>query len=232
MPDFHVILPAAGYGSRMGGEMPKQYLSLLGKPLIQHTLDIFTSSTRISSVTVVLSAEDGLWDKLQLNQPSIASKVHTLRCGGATRAATVLNGLQAMQSYTQPNDWVLVHDAARPCLSSALLNQLLDTLQNDAVGGLLAIPLSDTLKRADSEQRVAKTEPRESLWQAQTPQMFRYDVLKRALQAAGGAPTDEAQAIEALGLKPKLVPGELSNLKVTYSHDLLLAEAILKGGRS
>ena len=229
MVNFHVIIPAAGSGSRMGAKTPKQYLPLLGKPLIQHTLNVFNNSTRISSVTIVLSADDAQWDKLQLNVASIVTKTHIQRCGGATRAVTVLNGLLAMQNYAAPDDWVLVHDAARPCLSNALLNRLLDSLQNDPVGGLLAIPLADTLKRADAEQRVANTEPRESLWQAQTPQMFRYDLLKRALQAVGGAPTDEAQAVEALGLKPKLVPGELSNLKVTYPQDLLLATAILKG---
>ena len=146
---------------------------------------------------------------------------------GATRAATVLNGLQAMQDDVDENDWVLVHDAARPGLNQALLDRLLDSLQADSVGGLLAIPLADTLKRADTENRVANTEPRESLWQAQTPQMFRYAMLKEALERAAGAPTDEAQAIEALGYKPKLVPGELRNLKVTYPQDLAIAEAIL-----
>ena len=229
MANFHVIIPAAGSGSRMGSETPKQYLALLGKPLIQHTLDIFTKSARISSVNIVLSPDDILWDKRVAVTSS--GRIHILRCGGDTRAATVLNGLRAIQNYSAPDDWVLVHDAARPCLSSALLDHLLDTLQNDSVGGLLAIPLADTLKRSDIEQRVMHTEPREGLWQAQTPQMFRYEMLKRALQATDGKPTDEAQAIETLGLKPKLVPGELSNLKVTFPQDLLLAEAILKGGR-
>ena len=229
MAKFHVLIPAAGSGSRMGAESPKQYLPLLGKPLIQHALDVFIKSARISSVTVVLSADDRFWDKLHpAATDSTGVKIHILRCGGDTRAATVLNGLQAMQDYAAADDWVLVHDAARPCFSNALLDRLLDTLQTDAVGGLLAIPLADTMKRADAYGRVANTEPREALWQAQTPQMFRYDLLKRALQAAGGAPTDESQAIEALGLKPKLVAGELSNFKVTYPQDLLLAAAILK----
>lgn len=224
MADFHVLIPAAGSGSRMGSELPKQYLPLLGLPLITHTLKVFSSSPRIASIHVVLSADDADWQRLM---PALHAKVKVWRCGGATRAATVLNGLQAMQPGVAENDWVLVHDAARPGLNLVLLNRLLDALQHDAVGGLLAIPLADTLKRADAENRVANTESRESLWLAQTPQMFRYGMLKQALQKAGGAPTDEAQAIEALGFQPRLVPGELRNLKVTYPQDLAIAEAIL-----
>ena len=224
MVNFHVIIPAAGSGSRMGSELPKQYLPLLGRPLISHTLKVFASSPRIASINVILSTDDADWQRLM---PALHAKVKVWRCGGATRAATVLNGLQAMQDDVDENDWVLVHDAARPGLNQALLDRLLDSLQADSVGGLLAIPLADTLKRADTENRVANTEPRESLWQAQTPQMFRYGMLKQALQKTGGAPTDEAQAIEALGYKPKLVPGELRNLKVTYPQDLAIAEAIL-----
>lgn len=224
MQKFHVLIPAAGNGSRMASQRPKQYLPLQGRPLIEHTLTVFMESARVSSVNLVLSSDDELWDKLNIrNNP----RLNVFRCGGATRSQSVMNGLEAIAPAVDGNDWILVHDAARPCLSNALLNQLLDALQNDPVGGLLAVPLADTLKRADNEQRVAGTEPRENLWQAQTPQMFRYDLLKQALQASGGAPTDEAQAIEALGLKPKLVPGELSNLKVTYPQDILLAEAIM-----
>lgn len=210
----------------MATQYPKQYMQLRGRPLIEHTLTLFTKSARVHSVNLVLSPDDVLWDKLNIAE---SSGLKVFRCGGATRSQSVLNGLQAIEQDVDGEDWILVHDAARPCLSNVLLNQLLDALQHDPVGGLLAIPLADTLKRADGEQRVASTEPRENLWQAQTPQMFRYDLLKRALQASGGAPTDEAQAIEALGLRPKLVAGELSNLKVTYPQDLLLAEAILKG---
>ncbi|MFA6179284.1 MAG: 2-C-methyl-D-erythritol 4-phosphate cytidylyltransferase [Candidatus Methylopumilus sp.] len=222
---FHVLIPAAGAGSRMGSETPKQYLPLLGRSLIAQTLDVFLSCPRISSISVVLSPEDTQWSRQDVSlNPSIGIQ----RSGGATRAETVLNGLQAMSGRVQAQDWVLVHDAARPGLSLALLNKLLDELQDDAVGGLLAIPLADTLKRADSEQRVASTEPRDGLWQAQTPQMFRYALLTKALVTSGCAPTDEAQAVEALGYKPKLVLGELRNLKITYPQDLRLAEAILR----
>lgn len=225
MTAFHVIIPAAGSGSRMTAALPKQYLPLLGATLIEATLKIFKACDRLASVNVVLSAQDTHWDAhcAQSN-----THVRVLRCGGDTRAATVLNGLQALRHEINEQDWVLVHDAARPGLTVQLLDILLDTLQHDEVGGLLAIPLADTLKRADNAQRVARTEPRDHLWQAQTPQMFRYGLLKRALIHAGGAPTDEAQAVEALGLRPKLVAGELRNLKITYPQDLAIAEAILR----
>jgi 2-C-methyl-D-erythritol 4-phosphate cytidylyltransferase len=139
-----------------------------------------------------------------------------------------LNGLEAIQDQVNSDDWILVHDAARPGLSNLLLNQLISTLENDTVGGLLAMPIADTLKRADVEQRVEETIPRNGLWQAQTPQMFRYSTLKKALTEFNGTPTDEAEAIEALGLKPQLVTGELRNLKVTYPQDLAVLSALLE----
>ncbi len=224
MVKFHVIIPAAGAGSRMGAEMPKQYLALLGKPIIEHTLAVFAANPRINSICLALSSGDTFWDAANIN---LNSKTQVLYCGGATRAATVLNALQALQGNINPDDWILVHDAVRPGLSAAMLASLLETLENDPVGGLLAIPLADTLKRADGEWRVISTEPRDGLWQAQTPQMFRYGLLTNALQHAGDAPTDEAQAVEALGLMPKLVSGELRNLKITYPQDLALVEAML-----
>ena len=223
MVKFHVLIPAAGSGSRMGSDIPKQYLPLLGLPLVAHSLKVFSANPRIASVNVVLSADDADWQTLGV---AAGAKLTVHRCGGETRAATVLNGLEHMRGVAD-DDWILVHDAARPGLTQSLLNRLLDELQDDAVGGLLAIPLADTLKRADASQRVDRTEPREHLWQAQTPQMFRYAMLKQALRAAGGAPTDEAQAIEALGHKPKLVLGDLRNLKITYARDLALVEAML-----
>jgi len=224
MAKFHVIIPAAGAGSRMGAELPKQYLPLLGKPVIQHTLAVFDTNPRINSITLVISSDDTFWDAADLN---LSAKTQVLYCGGATRAATVLNGLRALQDNIDPDDWILVHDAVRPGLSAAKLSLLLEALETDPVGGLLAIPLSDTLKRADRGQRVMSTEPRDGLWQAQTPQMFRYGLLSEALLQAGDTPTDEAQAIEALGFKPKLVAGELRNLKITYPQDLALVEAML-----
>lgn len=224
MTRFHVIIPAAGSGSRMGADAPKQYLSLNGKSLIQHVIKVFDQATKIDSIHIVLSSGDAHWRSTYLN---LSSKAQVHYCGGDTRATTVLNGLNAIEAQVGADDWILVHDAARPGLSNLLLNQLLSTLENDEVGGLLALPLADTLKRADVEQRVSATVPRTDLWQAQTPQMFRYATLKKALMDFNGVATDEAEAIEALGLKPKLVTGELRNLKVTYPQDLAVLASLL-----
>lgn len=221
---FHVIIPAAGSGSRMGAEAPKQYLTLNGKSLIQHVIKVFDQAAKIHSIHVILSEQDAHWRSTYL---SLSDKAQVHYCGGATRAETVLNGLEIIQSSVHTQDWILVHDAARPGLTNRLLNQLITTLEHDAVGGLLALPLADTLKKADDDNRVASTIPRQQLWQAQTPQMFRYATLKHALQTFIGSPTDEAEAIEALGFKPRLVTGELRNLKVTYPQDLAVLSALL-----
>lgn len=224
MARFHVIIPAAGSGSRMGADAPKQYLHLHGKSLIQYVIKVFDQAIKINTVHVLLNQEDAHWRSTYLN---LSSKLQVHYCGGDTRANTVLNGLIAIENQVDAEDWILVHDAARPGLSNRLLNQLVSTLEHDAIGGLLALPLADTLKRADVEQRVTATVPRNDLWQAQTPQMFRYATLKNALAEFNGTPTDEAEAIEALGLKPKLVTGELQNLKVTYPQDLAVLSALL-----
>jgi 2-C-methyl-D-erythritol 4-phosphate cytidylyltransferase len=223
MANFHVIIPAAGSGTRMGVSAPKQYLTLDGQALIQHVIRVFDQSPQIQSIHVILSEQDAHWRNAYLNA-SEKAKVHY--CGGETRSETVLNGLNAMQDSVAEHDWILVHDAARPGLTNRLLTQLISSLQDDEVGGLLALPLADTLKMSDAESRVAKTIPRDQLWQAQTPQMFKYATLKRALGNFNGSPTDEAEAIEALGLKPKLVTGELRNLKVTYPQDLVVLSAL------
>lgn len=222
---FHVIVPAAGSGARFGADLPKQYLMLLGRPLLIHTLDVLCAHPWITSITVVLSPDDqyGLTLGSELQNP----KLSFLPCGGASRADSVRNGLSVLSEHLiKADDWVLVHDAARPCLSFEMLDRLLRTLADDAVGGLLAIPVADTLKRADPDNRVAETIPRAGLWQAQTPQMFRVGLLLDALTRFPWV-TDEAGAIEAAGLSPKLVAGEAANLKVTYPADLSLAEAIL-----
>ncbi len=221
-----VLIPAAGSGSRMGAELPKQYLPLLGKPLIHHTLSRFCMHPVITQVVVVLHPEDGQWP------PYAHDKLQLLHCGGESRAATVRNGLRALRMQLSADDWVLVHDAARPCLSAALLDRLLEELANDTVGGLLAVPVADTLKRADGDGRVEATEPRTGLWHAQTPQMFRYGLLLAALEAAStDLVTDEAQAVEFLGQRPRLVPGDNRNLKVTYPEDLVMAGFILQSER-
>lgn len=225
MPRHYAIVPAAGSGSRFGAEKPKQYLDLLGRPLIFHTLAALCACPDIERVWVVLAPDDPWWPRYDWSE--LGAKLETVRCGGATRAESVTNGLQAAAMVATDDDWVLVHDAARPCLSPAMLDALFADLANDPVGGILAVPVADTLKRADAEQRVAATEPRDGLWQAQTPQMFRYGLLCDALQKCRDV-TDEAGAVEALGLKPKLVRGDATNLKVTYPADLPLAAMILR----
>ena len=225
MPRHFAVVPAAGSGSRFGAEKPKQYLDLLGRPLIFHTLKALTACPDIERVWVVLAPDDPWWPRTDWSE--LGAKLETVRCGGATRAESVSNGLQAAAMVAADDDWVLVHDAARPCLSPAMLDALFADLANDPVGGILAVPVADTLKRADVEQRVAVTEPRDGLWQAQTPQMFRYGLLCDALQKCRDV-TDEAGAVEALGLRPKLVRGDATNLKVTYPADLPLAAMILR----
>ena len=225
MPRHYAIVPAAGSGSRFGAEKPKQYLDLLGRPLIFHTLKALTACPDIERVWVVLAPDDPWWPRFDWSE--LGAKLETVRCGGATRAESVTNGLQAAAMVAADDDWVLVHDAARPCISATMLDALFADLAQDPVGGILAVPVADTLKRADTEQRVAATEPRDGLWQAQTPQMFRYGLLCDALQKCRDV-TDEAGAVEALGLKPKLVRGDATNLKVTYPADLALAAMILR----
>ena len=229
MAKFFALIPAAGSGSRMGNELPKQYLSLAGKPMIYHALGRLCGSPRLRGVFVVLAPDDLEWARHDWSE--FSDKLMVVRCGGATRAQSVLNGLEAARETASigDDDWVLVHDAARPCLSESQLDKLMDELGEDGVGGLLAVPVADTLKRGDKNSRVEYTESRENLWQAQTPQMFRYKVLVEALSTAGGtAMTDDAGAVEVLGLHPKLVLSDARNLKVTYPQDLALAELILR----
>jgi 2-C-methyl-D-erythritol 4-phosphate cytidylyltransferase len=222
MTEFHALVPAAGFGARMEHELPKQYLPLAGRPMIAHALETLCSSPDISTVFVVLAPEDKIFHNYDWSR--FGDKLQPLFCGGKRRSDTVLNGLIA--SELEPDDWVLVHDAARPCLTYAHLAGLIGELRDDEVGGILAVPVADTLKRADDLDRILRTESREHLWQAQTPQMFRAGLLAQALQQPGIF-TDEASAVEALGLQPKLVAGTSSNFKVTYPQDMLLAELLL-----
>lgn len=222
MAIFHALVPAAGFGARMGQEIPKQYLALAGQPMIAHALATLCACQKISTVFVVLSADDTQFQQYDFSR--FGDKLQPLYCGGATRAESVLNGLLAAE--LESDDWLLVHDAARPCLTQAQLNKLISELSEDAVGGLLAVPVADTLKRADKAGRVLRTESREQLWQAQTPQMFRAGLLASALRQCKDV-TDDASAIEALGFQPKLIASEPSNFKVTYPQDLLLAELLI-----
>ncbi|MBI1174571.1 MAG: 2-C-methyl-D-erythritol 4-phosphate cytidylyltransferase [Sideroxydans sp.] len=223
MSEFYALVPAAGSGSRMGGELPKQYLPLAGVPMIHHALARLCDCADIDTVFVVLAPDDGFFARYDWRM--FGDKLQPLYCGGATRAESVLNGLMAAE--LEPDDWVLVHDAARPCLGEAQLAKLIDELRDDEVGGILAVPVADTLKRGDGAGRITITEPRDGLWQAQTPQMFRTGLLLQALQTAPDV-TDEASAVESLGLHPKLVASASTNFKVTYSQDMQLAELLLR----
>ena len=220
---FHVIIPAAGVGARMENVLPKQYLPLAGKPIVSHIIQTFFNNPRIASIHLALSPQDEFWRSFTLNPES---RLHIHYTGGESRSETVLNTLKVME--VADGDWVLVHDAARPGLTTKTLNRFLDTLGDDEVGGLLAMPVADTVKKSNELNLIEKTISRQNLWQAQTPQMFRYQALKKALSEFVGTPTDEAEAMEALGLSPKLVHGELSNLKVTYPQDLALLEMIFE----
>lgn len=229
MPCHYAIVPAAGSGSRFGSEVPKQYLQIAGKPLIHHALAALCHCDRIERVWVVLAPEDEWWGSYDWS--SLGPKLQVVFCGGATRAESVSNGLAAAASILADDDWILVHDAARPCLSQAMVTALCDELADDPIGGILAVPVADTLKRADVDQRIVATEARDGLWLAQTPQMFRHGVLRKAL-AGNITVTDEAGAVEAVGLSPRLVLADATNLKVTFPSDIQLAKLILQGRNS
>ncbi|SDV50487.1 2-C-methyl-D-erythritol 4-phosphate cytidylyltransferase [Chitinasiproducens palmae] len=229
------VIPCAGTGQRAGAPVPKQYRTVAGKSLLQHALGGFDGCPEFAQTVVALSPEDGHFDPRRFANLRYAVR----RCGGATRHETVLNTLHELPDFgARDNDWVLVHDAARPGITPALIRRLIAAVRDDAVGGLLALPLADTLKRgeadlrdADAAQRVLRTESRDGLWLAQTPQMFRLGMLREALDAAlasGEAVTDEASAIEAMGLRPILVPGSLRNFKVTWPDDFALADDLLR----
>jgi 2-C-methyl-D-erythritol 4-phosphate cytidylyltransferase len=227
MSRHFALLPAAGVGARMGAGHPKQYLAIHGQPMISHAIRAFERHPAIARVYVVISPQDGWWDGYDW---SIFKKLVVLRQGGATRAESVLNGLVAIADDVAPDDWMLVHDAARPCLTQALLDRLIGELDEDELGGILAAPVADTLKRATVGGRIAETVSRVGLWGAQTPQMFRHGRLREALEQADTQVTDEASALEHVGLAPRLVESDPSNLKVTYPRDLELAALLLGPG--
>jgi 2-C-methyl-D-erythritol 4-phosphate cytidylyltransferase len=223
-PRFIAIVPAAGSGSRMGAERPKQYIELNARPLLWHALQTLVRVARIDTVLVVLAPDDTWWSRFDWSP--LGERLRPVFVGGGTRANSVANALAQIEAADE--DWVLVHDAARACLSVEHVDTLIDEVRDDPVGGLLAVPVADTLKRADqdSSAHVDATVPRDGLWQAQTPQMFRYGLLRRAL-AHTDKVTDEAGAVEALGLRPRLVAADVTNFKVTYPQDLALAAQIL-----
>jgi 2-C-methyl-D-erythritol 4-phosphate cytidylyltransferase len=225
---YYALIPAAGAGTRLQGELPKQYLPLAGKPMLWHAVKSM-SVAPIENVFVVLAPGDGRFERFDWS--AFAGRLEPLYCGGDTRRDTVRNGMVAAMAAVDADDWVLVHDAARPCLPARDLANLIRETGDDRVGGILALPIAETVKRAAKDeagtQRIAGSEDRGQLWLAQTPQMFRGGLLMEALQKAKAAVTDEAGAVEQMGLRPRLVTGSRENIKVTFPEDLGLAEAIL-----
>ena len=225
-PQVHVLIPAAGHGTRFGGVMLKQYLPVCGKPVLAHSIRVFQFHPLVSSITVVL-AEDDQWFESAVGL--LAATVKTV-IGGDTRAQSVRNGLRYIADNYSETDWVLVHDAARPCLSPSRLEKFLEQGLESADGAILAMPVGDTLKRAGDSQKIVSTVDRSELWSAQTPQLFRVGALAGAIDAAQDAGcelTDEASAMEFVGVRPLLVKGSSANIKVTHSSDLAIAEALL-----
>ena len=218
---FWAVVPAAGVGKRMNADRPKQYLPLLDKTVIEHTLIRLLNSGVFTAVAVAISEEDPYWPELDI---ASHEKVITA-AGGKERADSVLSALKAIRTLASDNDWVLVHDAARPCITATDIRHLINTLKNDEVGGILALSSHDTLKNVQADCIVG-TLDRRHIWRALTPQMFRYGLLKNALEAAEGNPaiTDEASALELIGLQPKIVEGRSDNIKITRPEDLALAQ--------
>ena len=227
---IYALIPAAGSGTRFAAGTPKQYVSLCGRPMLWHAVRAVCVPP-VESIFVVLAPGDRTFGAHDWS--GFAGKLEPLYCGGETRRDSVYNGLMAATAAVDADDWMLVHDAARPCLPRKDLEDLVRETENDEVGGILALPIAETVKKISKDeggvQRVAMTEDRSLLWLAQTPQMFRAGLLIQALQRARGTPTDEAAAVEQMGLKPRLVPGSRENLKVTWPEDVAIAESLLKG---
>ena len=230
-PRLWALIPCAGTGTRAGTALPKQYQRVAGQQMVMHTLAAFAATPGIDNIVVVVAPGDGFFDDLSATLAAFNATVRVAYCGGNTRAESVFNGLNYVLTLAgRPEDWVLVHDAARCLITPAQITSLIDACQGDEVGGLLAHRLADTLK-SEVSARVAGTVDRSDKWLAQTPQMFRIGALQAALGEVGMAVTDESSAMEVMGLKPKLVPGSAQNFKVTYPEDFALAEAVILSRR-
>ncbi|MGD0960823.1 MAG: 2-C-methyl-D-erythritol 4-phosphate cytidylyltransferase [Methylomonas sp.] len=219
------VVPAAGVGKRMQSDRPKQYLPLNGKTVIEHTLERLLESGCFAGLAVAVSADDPYWPELPVSmRPDVVRAP-----GGKERADSVLSALKALRPRAADQDWVLVHDAARPCLTSGDIKHLIETLQNDPVGGILALPVHDTLKRVTGDSIDASVD-RLCIWRALTPQMFRYGLLFEALLRTAGNPavTDDASALEIQGFRPKIVEGRPDNIKITRPEDLALAQFFME----
>ncbi|MDF3012324.1 MAG: 2-C-methyl-D-erythritol 4-phosphate cytidylyltransferase [Cellvibrio sp.] len=226
VPAYWIVVPAAGIGTRMGAVCPKQYLPLVGKTVIEHTLERLLTLPDVAGIYLVLGAEDTYWDNLPLAQNKRISRV----TGGAERCDSVLNALAQLQDRTTPDDWVLVHDAARPCIQVQSILKLIEQVKNHPVGGILGLPVSDTLKQV-ADSVIHSTADRRLLWQAQTPQMFRFELLHNCLQRAlaeGKMITDESSALECYNYQPLMVQGRSDNIKITHPEDLAIAAMLLQ----
>ncbi len=224
---YWAVIPAAGVGKRMKADRPKQYLMLNQRTVLEQTIAIFDRHPLIAGIVAIVTKADPYWAELKLQ----ISKPLYVADGGAERCHSVLNGLELLQHHAADNDWVLVHDAARPCLRQQDIDHLIAELADDEVGGILAVPVRDTMKRDDGSGRIARTEERSGMWHALTPQMFPLGLLRDSLQRAVGdgfEVTDEASAIEHAGSRPKLVAGHADNIKITRPEDLALADFFLQ----
>ncbi len=220
--NFWAVVPAAGVGKRMNADRPKQYLELAGKTVIEHTLLRLLSAEVFTAVAVAISEEDPYWPDLDVS----AHKKIITAAGGKERADSVLSALKAIRTVASDDDWVLVHDAARPCITTIDIHHLIDSLKTDEIGGILALSSHDTLKSVQGDNIIVGTLDRSHIWRALTPQMFRYGLLKNAIEAAEGntAITDESSALELQGMQPKIVEGRPDNIKITRPEDLALAQ--------
>jgi 2-C-methyl-D-erythritol 4-phosphate cytidylyltransferase len=226
MENIHLIIPAAGESSRMGSTTPKQFSNFHGKTILEYVESIFSKLATIKTITIALNKKQKYIESLNCQ---FSNKTTLIDCGGSNRSETVLNALSIIGEDIQKKDWIMVHDAARVGITESLVNNFIREIVDDKVGGILAIPALDTVKRVDKKQQIIRTEKRDEIWLAQTPQMFRFDILKSAYMSFKGNPTDESEAIEALGLSPKVVKGNLVNFKITYPEDLMRVEKLIKG---
>lgn len=226
MENIHLIIPAAGESSRMGSTTPKQFSNFHGKTILEYVESIFSKLATIKTITIALNKKQKYIESLNCQ---FSNKTTLIDCGGSNRSETVLNALSMIGEDIQKKDWIMVHDAARVGITESLVNNFIREIVDDKVGGILAIPALDTVKRVDKKQQIIRTEKRDEIWLAQTPQMFRFDLLNKALTSFKGNPTDESEAIEAFGLSPKIVKGSLVNLKITYPDDLMRIEKLIQG---
>ena len=223
MSKIHVIIPAAGSGSRLGDKIPKQFARIENRTVIEYIEGIFSRVSLIDSISIALHPDEKF---ISSGNCQFSNKTKVLYCGGQTRSQTVFNALCNIHD-TKDDDWILVHDAARIGITESIINQFITEMSTDKVGGIVAIPVPDTVKKVNKYLEVVATENREFLWLAQTPQMFKCKTLKHAIQSFDGSPTDEAEAVEAIGLQPKIFEGSALNFKITYPEDLYRAQSAI-----